>query len=81
MRVETARQRETTCTVQQTFFMTLDPSMCVISVSHAEKMCVRQQRVCLHGQYGELWHAQPYRIKASTAPGREMALDPGSRAS
>ena len=35
----------------------------------------------VHGQYGEPWRAQPFRIRASTAPGREMALDPGSRAS
>ena len=34
-----------------------------------------------HGQHGEPWHAQPYWFRASTAPGREMALDSGSRAS
>ena len=34
-----------------------------------------------HGQHGEPWHAQLYRFRASTTPGREMVLDSGSRAS
>ena len=33
------------------------------------------------GQHGEPWHVQPYWFRAGTALGREVALEPGSRAS
>ena len=34
-----------------------------------------------YGQHGEPWHPQPCWFRVSTAPGREMALDTGSRTS
>ena len=71
MRMERARWRETTCTVQTPFCEFLSQCVCAMSVRHAGNMCVRQQSVCTHGSWPHprgVVIERPMWVKCATSP-------------